>query len=98
MKKKIKTIKIFDLLKELKLGKNVKKKELELVIKAFPRAIKRILLEKTELCLTGFLRIGFRTKPDQITRSSFTGETLHKPAYKKVKFDFYPEAKNFLNS
>lgn len=98
MKNNIKTVKILDLIKELKLGKNVKKKDLELVIKAFPKALKRILLEKTELCLTGFLRIGFRTKQDQITKSRYTCEVLHMPAHKRVKFDFYQEVKNYLNS
>lgn len=98
MKNKIKTVKILDLVKELKLGKNVKKKDLELVIKAFPKTIKRILLEKTELYLTGFIKIGFRVKQDQITTSRYTGERLNMPSHKRVKIDFYPEAKKYLNS
>lgn len=99
MAKKNKNIlKIVDLIDSLKLGRNVKKKDLELVVQAFPRAIKRLLMEKTELCLTGFLRIGFRLKQDCITRNHSTGETFHMPAHKRVKFEFYPECKKFLNS
>ena len=49
---KDKTLKILDVIDSIKLGKNVKKKDLELVVQAFPRAIKRILLEKKRmLCI-----------------------------------------------
>ena len=93
-----KLIKALTFVDNMKLGKNVRKYELDMVIKAFPKAVKRYLLENTELVFGNFFKIGYRIKAEQETFSTVLCEKMTMPEHKRMKCVWYQDLKNYLNS
>lgn len=93
----MKTIKLIDLISEIKGNKNISKKNITRVIRALPKVMISMLLNKEEVKFTGFLKLGFRVAKDRMVKSSITKEMLHIPQHLRFKATFYNEFKNFIN-
>lgn len=93
----MKTIKLIDLIPEIKGNKNLKQKSIFRVIRAMPKVIMKMLLDKQEIKFTPFFKLGFRIAKDRMVKSTITKEMLHIPQHLRFKATFYNEFKNFLN-
>lgn len=93
----MKTIRLIDLVEEIKGTKNVSKRKVARVISAIPKVISAILLEKKEVKFTPFLKLGFRVAKDRMVKSPITNEMLHIPQHLRFKGSFYEDFKYFLN-
>lgn len=91
------SIRLIDLISEIKGSKNVSKNKIERVIRAIPKVIAEILLEKKEVKFTSFLKLGFRVAKDRMVKSPITKEMLHIPQHLRFKGSFYEDFKKFLN-
>ena len=96
-------IKIIDLVDYMRINKNVTKRNIIRVLKAFPKVIRAMLLDKKEVSFIGFITLGFRHAKDRIVKTreckkrNIKSEILHMPAHKRFKATFYSETKKFLN-
>lgn len=93
----MKTIKLKDLISDIKGNKNISKKNIMRVMRALPKVMMAMLLEKQEVKFTPFFKLGFRIAKDRVVKSSITHETLHIPQHLRFKAMFYNEFKHFLN-
>lgn len=93
----MKTIRLKDLVSDIKGTKNISKKNIMRVIKALPKVMIEMLLKKEEVKFTSFFKLGFRIAKDRMVKSSITHETLHIPQHLRFKATFYNEFKHFLN-
>jgi len=100
---KNKEIKILDLVDYMRLNKNITKCNLIRVLKALPKVIRAMLLDKKEVSFIGFITLGFRHAKDRIVKTreckkrNIKSEILHMPAHKRFKASFYSETKKYLN-
>lgn len=93
----MKTIRLKDLVSDIKGTKNISKKNIMRIIKALPKVMIEMLLKKEEVKFTSFFKLGFRIAKDRMVKSSITHETLHIPQHLRFKATFYNEFKHFLN-
>lgn len=93
----MKTIRLIDLIDEIKGTKNVSKQKVERVVRAIPKVISAILLEKKEVKFTPFFKLSFRVAKDRMVKSPITKEMLHMPQHLRFKGSFYEDFKKFLN-
>lgn len=92
------TIRLIDLIDEIQNNKNIRKHSVLRVIRAIPKVVTKMLLDKKEIRFTPFLKLGFRTAKDRIIKSSITKEMLHIPQHLRFKVTFYDKFKTFLNN
>lgn len=98
-----KEIKIIDLVDYMRINKNVTKRNIIRVLKALPKVIKSILMDKKEVSFLGFITFGFRHAKDRLVKTreckkrGIKSETIHMPAHKRFKATFYSETKKYLN-
>lgn len=93
----MKNIKLIELAKEIQGNKNLKQKNIIRVIRAIPKVISSMLLEKKEVKFTPFLKLTFRIAKDRLVKSSITKEVLHMPQHLRFKTMFYNEFKRRIN-
>lgn len=92
-----KTVKLLDLVTEIKGNKNISKNNIIKVMRALIKVIGDMLLEKQEVKFTSFVKLGFRITKDRLAKSSITHEILHIPQHLRFKATFYNEFKRFIN-
>lgn len=93
----MKTIRLIDIISDIKGNKNISKKNIMRVIRALPKVMIEMLLNKEEVKFTSFFKLGFRVAKDRMVKSSITHEMLHIPQHLRFKATFYNEFKQFLN-
>ena len=93
----MKTIRLIDLIDDIKGNKNISKKNIMRVIRALPKVMMLMLIKKEEIKFTSFFKLGFRIAKDRIIKSSITKEMLHIPQHLRFKATLYNEFKHFLN-
>lgn len=93
--KKIK--KLIDMIPDIKGNKNITQTNIIRVIKALPKVIIKMLLNKEEVKFTPFVKLGFRVAKDRMVKSYISNEMLHMPQHLRFKATFYNEFKDFLN-
>lgn len=93
----MKTIRLIDIISDIKGNKNISKKNIMRVIRALPKVMTEMLLNKEEVKFTSFFKLGFRVAKDRMVKSSITHEMLHIPQHLRFKATFYNEFKQFLN-
>lgn len=93
----MKTIRLIDLIADVKKNKNLKQKNIFRVIRAIPKVIVKMLMNKEEVKFTPFFKLGFRIAKDRMVKSTVTKEELHMPQHIRFKATFYNDFKHFLN-
>lgn len=93
----MKTIRLIDIISDIKGNKNISKKNIMRVVRALPKVMIEMLLNKEEVKFTSFFKLGFRVAKDRMVKSSITHEMLHIPQHLRFKAMFYNEFKHFLN-
>ncbi len=93
----MKTVRLIDLISEIKGNKNITKNSILRVIRALPKVMIMMLLKKEEIKFTSFLKLGFRIAKDRTIKSTITKELLHIPQHLCFKATFYNEFKKFIN-
>lgn len=93
----MKTVKLKEIIPDIKGNKNITQTNILRVVRALPKVIMFMLLEKQEVKFTSLFKLGFRIAKDRMIKSNITQEILHMPEHIRFKATFYNDFKKFLN-
>ena len=93
----MKTIKLTNLLSEIKGNKNISKVNILKVMRALIKVMINTLLKKEEVKFSSFFKLGFRIAKDRMVKSTITHEILHVPQHLRFKATFHEDFKKFIN-